>query len=109
MKFKLVKITDTGVLYCAIDQMIYRYNLNNGLFEASESIDAKGEVEDIVAGHRFVVAIVRLQPDEVKLRIFDNNEPLNNFSDAKTPFELGGMKTDGHLVMGRFNCYFIHN
>lgn len=109
MNFKIVRITDTGILYCTMDQIVHRYNLNEDMFAKSETIDVKGEVEDIIPGYRFAIAIVRVRPDEVQFRIFDNNEPLSTIGDVKTPFEMGGFKTEGNFVMGRFNCYFLHN
>lgn len=46
----------------------------------------------MLCGNRFMVAIVRIKADEVKLTIFDNNEPLNNLKEAETPFEIISLK-----------------
>jgi hypothetical protein len=67
-----VHITDEGFLYGAEFEKIYRYNLNAGMFEKEEVLGMKGEIEDLICGHRIAVAVVRVSAEEVKLRIFDN-------------------------------------
>lgn len=53
--------------------------------------------------------MIKEKPDEVKLRIFDNNEPLTGFKDVELPFQLVYLNVKDSLVLGKTDCYFIYN
>ena len=40
-----------------------------------------GQIEYLIGGYKFAIAVVRKNNQSVKLRIFDNSEPLTNFKD----------------------------
>lgn len=72
-KYSLVNITDGGMLYCADHDKITRYNLPTEAFTNAETLQLKGEIEDLKCGHRHAIAVVRDSPEAIRLLIFDNN------------------------------------
>lgn len=59
-------------------------------------------------GFRHVIALVRETPDQLTLRIFDQQEPLDKYKDAEIPFQLLSLQEDS-IAMGKGLAYFIYN
>jgi hypothetical protein len=68
----------------------------------------EGETEEVIVGFRHVIAVVREQADQVTLRIFDQQEPLDKFKDAELPFQLLSLQGDS-IAIGKNVAYFIYN
>lgn len=71
-------------------------------------VKVKGETEDIIVGFRHVIAVVREQADQVTLRIFDQQDPLDKFKEAELPFQLLSLQADS-IAIGKNIAYFIYN
>jgi hypothetical protein len=72
-KYSFVQITDGGMLYCAENYKITRYNLPTEAFTNAETLQLKGEIEGLKCGHRHAVAVLRDSPEGIRLLIFDNS------------------------------------
>lgn len=110
-KFQLVRIGENNSLYCVEEGRLLRFRCQDGAiqFDVPESINIKGDVEDIVIGFRHVIAILREQPDQLTLRIFDQQEPLEKYKDVELPFQLITLPTQDSIAMGKTVAYFLYN
>jgi len=68
----------------------------------------KGETEDMIVGFKNIIAVVREQPDQLTLRIFDQQDSLDKFKDAELPFQLLSLQEDS-IAIGKNIAYFIYN
>ncbi len=55
-----------------------------------------------------MIAVVREQADQLTLRIFDQQEPLDKYKDAEVPFHLLSLAEDS-IAVGKNMAYFIYN
>lgn len=55
-----------------------------------------------------MIAVLREQPDQLTLRIFDQQEPLDKYKDAEIPFHLLTLNEDS-IVVGKNMAYFLYN
>jgi hypothetical protein len=108
-KYQLIKMTENGYMYCSEGEKITRFNLNTDPLSNGEHLYLKGEVEDLVCGFRFTIAVVRDSPEEVSLLLFDDKEPMAGFKRLETPFSAHRFQIAEHLVMGRGQSYLIFN
>ena len=62
--------------YCADRRYLTRYDVNKEGLVNGETIELKGEIEDMLCGNRFTIVVVRDQPESVRMLIFDSNDKL---------------------------------
>jgi hypothetical protein len=107
--YKFVHITEGGLLYCAESSKITRYNMNTEALANGETLQLKGDVEDLICGFRFAIAVVRDSPEAIRFLIFDNTEKLEGFKLIEIPFNIHQFSIENNLVMGKGFNYFIFN
>lgn len=78
-------------------------------FDNPEILKVKGEVEDFIVGFRHIIAVIREQADQLTLRIFDQQEPLDKFREAELPFQLISLSQEDSITVGKNNAYFLYN
>jgi len=109
-KFQIVRIAENNSLYCCDEGRVLRFRCHEGSiqFDNPEVLKIEGETEEVIVGFRHVIAVVREQADQVTLRIFDQQEPLDKFKDAELPFQLLSLQGDS-IAIGKNVAYFIYN
>jgi hypothetical protein len=109
-RFQIVRIAENNSLYCCDEGRVLRFRCQDAAyqFDTPEVLKIDGEAEEVVVGFRHVVAVLREQPDQLTLRIFDQQEPLDKYRDAELPFQLLSLPEDS-IALGKNAAYFLYN